>query len=172
MEVYAAIKTIRAVRQFEQKEVSGEIKKRILEAGRWAGSSKNTQPWHFIVLSKRETLNRLAECGYYASHLREAAFAITVVSEPRSDFDCGRAIQNMMLAAWGHGVGSCIASMHRETGAKRVLGIPGNLKLQQVISFGYPSLGVTPTIEGKPLRDVLPSLGRKPLSQLVHHDKW
>ena len=55
---------------------------RILEAGRWAGSAKNTQPWRFIVVRNRETLNRLSGCGNYASHLREAPLAIVVVQVP------------------------------------------------------------------------------------------
>jgi len=163
---------MRAVRQFLNREVGDGIVDRILEAGRWSGSSKNTQPWHFILIRKRETLNELAKCGYYASHLREAAFAVGVVSKPGSDFDSGRCIQNMMLAAWGEGVGSCIASMHHESKAKKLLGVPLNLRMEYVISFGYPRPGVTATIEGKPLKDVLASLGRKPLNQLVHYEKW
>ena len=174
MDAYRAIKTMRAVRQYTDQSVGEEIIARILEAGRWAGSSKNTQPWQFIVVQNRETLNRLAECGRFSSHLRDAAFAIVIVTEPtpRADFDSGRAIQNMMLAAWGDGVGSCIASMHREAEAKKILGIPENLKLQQAIAFGYPRPNVTPTIEGKPLPDVLAAMGRKPLDEIVHRERW
>ncbi len=172
MDVNRAIRTMRAVRQFTETKVHDESIKHILEAGRWAGSSKNTQPWRFIVVKSRETLTRLAQCGNYASHLREAAFAIVVVTEPHAEFDGGRAIQNMMLAAWGHGVASCIATMHREVDAKKVLGIPANLKLQQVVSFGYPRPSVIPTIEGKALKEVLASVGRRPLADLVHHEKW
>ena len=174
MDAYRAIKTMRAVRQYTDQSVGEEIIARILEAGRWAGSSKNTQPWQFIVVQNRETLNRLAECGRFSSHLRDAAFAIVIVTEPtpRADFDSGRAIQNMMLAAWGDGVGSCIASMHREAEAKKILGIPENLKLQQAIAFGYPRPNVTPTIEGKPLPDVLAAMGRKSLDEIVHRERW
>ncbi len=174
MDVFQAIKMMRAVRQYSDQSVSEETITRILEAGRWAGSTKNTQPWRFIVVQNRDTLNRLAGCGSYASHLREASLAIVVVTEPsaRGDFDSGRAIQNMMLAAWGDRVGSCIASMHRETDAKRILGIPETFKLQQVVAFGYPRPGVAPTIEGKPLGAVLASTGRKPLANLVYRENW
>lgn len=174
MDVYRAIKTMRAVRQYTEQSVDDEIITRILEAGRWAGSAKNTQPWQFVVVEQREMLNRLAACGTYASHLREAAFAIVVVTEtmPRADFDSGRAIQNMMLAAWNDGIGSCIASMHREADAKKILGIPEHLKLQQAIAFGYPRPNVTPTIEGKPLKDVLAAMGRHPLAKIAHHERW
>lgn len=174
MDVHQAIRTMRATRQFTKEEVRDETITRILEAGRWAGSAKNTQPWRFIVVKDRETLNRLSACGRYASHLREAAFSIIVVSESASssDFDSGRAIQNMMLTAWGEGVGSCIATMHHEEEAKGTLGIPEHLKLQQAVSFGYPRPGVTPTIEGRPLKDVLASLGRKRLAEIVYYEKW
>ncbi|MDE3089157.1 MAG: nitroreductase family protein [Chloroflexota bacterium] len=174
MDIYRAIKTMRAVRQYAEQSVDHEIITRILDAGRWAGSSKNTQPWQFVVVKNRDTLNRLADCGTYASHLRDAAFAIVIVTEPtpRADFDSGRAIQNIMLAAWNDGVGSCIASMHREAEAKKILGIPEHLKLQQAIAFGYPQPEVTPTIKGKPLKDVLAATGRRALAEIVHFEKW
>ena len=174
MDIYKAIKTMRAVRQYTDAPVADAVLARILEAGRWSGSAKNVQPWKFIVVHDRDMLNRLAGCGSFASHLRDAACAIVVVSEPtpRADFDSGRAIQNMMLAAWGDGVGSCVASMHREADAKKLLDIPDNLKLQQVIAFGYPRPDVVPMLEGKPLKDVLASTGRKPLSGMVYYERW
>ena len=174
MVVYHAIKTLRAVRQYTDQSVGDEIISRVLDAGRWAGSSKNTQPWQFVVVKNRETLNRLATCGRFASHLCDAALAIIVVSEPtpRADFDSGRAIEILMLAAWGDGVGSCIASMHHEADAKKILGIPENLELQHAIAFGYPRPDVAPTIEGKPLPDVLLQIGLRSLNEIVHYEKW
>ncbi len=174
MDVYQAIRTLRAVRQYTDQPVSDEIITRILEAGRWAGSAKNVQPWIFILVQNRETLKRLAACGDYASHLPAAAFAIAVAGEPMLSlgFDSGRAIENMMLAAWGEGVGSCIASMHRQADAKRVLEMPERLNLVQVVAFGWPQPNVEPMIEGKPLRVALGRTGRKPLAEIVYRDKW
>ncbi len=174
MDIERAIKTMRAVRQYADQPIPENVIVRILEAGRWAGSAKNTQPWKFIVVQERGLLDRLAACGSYASHLKEAPLGIVLITEmtPRADFDSGRAIQNMMLAAWNAGVGSCIASMHREADAKQVLGIPETSKLQQVIAFGYPRPDVIPTIEGKPLKDVLATMGRKPLQDLVYRNTW
>ncbi len=174
MDVYQAIRTLRAVRQYTDQPVSDEIITRILEAGRWAGSAKNRQPWYFILIKNRETLKQMAKCGEYASHLPDAAFAIAVIGEPTLvlGFDSGRAVQNMMLAAWGDGVGSCIASMHRQADAKRVLDVPENMNLVQVVAFGYPQLNVEPTIEGKPLRAVLAATGRKSLAEIVYLEKW
>ncbi len=174
MDTYTAITTLRAVRQYRDAPVDDAIITRILEAGRWAGSAKNRQPWQYILVKRRDTLTRLATCGRYASHLREAAFAIIVVTElpARAEFDIGRTIQNMLLAAWADGVGSCIASLSHEDQAKQILSIPDNYKLQQAVAFGYPQRDVAPTIEGKPLQDVLASLGRKPLSEILHRETW
>ncbi len=174
MDAYTVIKSLRAVRHFADRPVPDEVIRRILEAGRWTGSSKNTQPWHFIVIRKRDTLERLAQCGYYASHLKGAAFAIGLVIEPggRAEFDAGRCAQNLMLAAWAHGVGSCIASMHQEEAAKAILGIPPEKRLPHVISFGYPSEQPQTIIEGQPRERVLAAIGRRPLAELVHWEKW
>jgi nitroreductase len=163
-----------AVRQFTDKRVDDQSVIQVLEAGRWAGSAKNVQPWKFIVIKDRKTLWRLALCGRYGSHLRDAAFAVVIVSEPVpiAEFDSGRAAQNMMLAAWSLGIGSCIATMDQEDDAKKVLDIPNQKKLHQAISFGYPDVSVTPTIEGKPPREVLASMGRKPLREIVCYERW
>jgi len=174
LDIYRAVKTMRAIRQFEKKNVDPVVIERILESGRWAGSAKNVQPWNFIVVTDRQTLNYLAECGKYTSHLREAPLAIIIVTPPipHADFDSGRAAQNMMLTAWKYGVGSCIGTIHEQARAKKALGIPEGFEIRQAISFGYPRPVVELTIEGKPLKDVLASLGRKPIDELVHSEKW
>lgn len=174
MDILTALTTLRSVRQYRDAPVEGAIITRILEAGRWAGSAKNTQPWQYILIQRRETLAALSAYGSYASHLRHAAFAVLVVTPlaARAEFDAGRTVQNMLLAAWAEGVGSCIVSLPQEEGVKKLLGIPDEYKVQQAIAFGYPEQGVVPTVEGKPLNEVLASLGRKPLDELVHHERW
>jgi len=165
---------MRAIRQFDKRAVDERVVKRILEAGRWAGSAKNVQPWHFIVVRDEQTLSKLAKCGNYASHLYGAPIAVVIVTPPipHVDFDSGRAAQNMMLTAWQYGVGSCIATLHEQEAAKKALHIPEPFQIRQAISFGYPRLDIEPTIEGKPLKDVLASLGRKPIAEMVHLEKW
>lgn len=174
MTAYECIRGMRAVRRFAARPLPQDAVHRILEAGRWAGSAKNRQPWHFIVIEDQATRDRLAACGRYASHLREAALAVVVVTESGgyADLDAGRCSQNMMLAAWAEGIGSCIASLHDEARAREALGLPASLKLQLAMSFGYPASGPDTTIEGLPKAQVLASLGRKPLRQLLHHNRW
>jgi len=174
MDAYATIISLRAIRHFADRPVPDDVTMRILEAGRWTGSSKNTQPWRFVVVRDRATRERLAGCGRYASHLKGAALAIALVIEPggRADFDAGRCAQNLMLAAWAHDVGSCIASMHREDAAKAILGVPPEYHLPLAISFGYPSAEPETTIEGQPREQVLAAIGRRPLRDLVHWERW
>lgn len=176
MDTYDTIITRRAVRHFTDQPLPEEVLTRILQAGRWAGSSKNTQPWRFIVVRKRETLEHLATCGRYASHLRGAALAIVIVTEvataARGAFDTGRAVQNMVLAAWAEGVGSCVAGLHDEACARAALDVPEAWQIQIALSFGYPDPGAPSTIEGRPREAILPSLGRRPLEEIVHWEKW
>lgn len=174
MEAYKTITTLRAVRFFTDQPLADETLTRILQAGRWTGSAKNVQPWRFVVVRKRETLERLAGCGRYASHLRGAAAAVAIITEVQSwaAFDAGRAAQNMMLAAWAEGVGSCIATLHDASCAREVLGLPPERQVQAAISFGYPDPAAAPMIEGQPREKILASLGRRPLADLVYWEHW
>jgi nitroreductase len=174
MDAFRCIKTMRAVRQFTDTPIPDDVLQRILEAGRWSGSAKNTQPWNIVVVRDQRTLERLAECGQFAGHLRGAVLGVAIVVEPtatRGEFDAGRMAQNMELAAWADGVGSCIAAMYEEDKAKSILGVRVEMTLRYVISFGYPA-EAAPQIEGKPLRSALPTVGRKKLDEIVHWEKW
>ena len=169
MDTYQTILALRSVRRFDlSRPIDEAALQRILQAGRMSGSSKDSQPWWFIVIKDRERLQALAETGNYAQHLAGAAFAIAIVFDPqfyRGEFDSGRTAQNMMLAAWNDGLGSCIASMHREDDCKAVLGVPAELRLQHIISFGYP-LPTDQSIAAVPKRP------RKPLAEIVMQERW
>lgn len=154
------IRTKRAVREFTSEPVPEDIVQEILEAGRLAQSSKNDQPWHFILIRQRETLRQLSECGKYAGHLAGANFAVALVVQPGYDFDLGQAAAYMQLAAWERGVASCIASMWEPDKAKTILGIPADKQFDTALSFGHPAK--------KPgrIRD------RRPLEDVVRREKW
>jgi nitroreductase len=169
MDTYQTILSLRSVRQFDlSRPIEEAALHRILQAGRMSGSSKDTQPWWFIVVRERATLQALSATGDYAQHLAGAAFAVAIVFDPkfyRGEFDSGRTAQNMMLAAWNDRIGSCLASMHREDECKAVLGVPPDYRLQHIISFGYP-LPVEQTIPAAPRRP------RKPLDEIVMQERW
>src|SRR4051812_9131812 len=119
----------------------------ILEAGRRAGSSKNLQRWHFIVVRERAALQRLAEVGEFAGHLAGGAAAIAIVTpDPRTPdaplsitWDSGRAAQNMMLVGWARGIGSVPATVYDQELCRSILGYPTDHHCEYVLNFGYPA---------------------------------
>jgi nitroreductase len=164
MDVETAIRTRRAVRQFTDDPLDEADVRAILDAGRRAQSSQNTQPWTFVVVRNRETLRALSECGAYAGHLAGAAMGVALVSTEPADFDLGQAAAHMQLAAHARGIGSCIASMWEPERARAILGIPAELQFDQAISFGWP----TQEERDRPRRKG----ARRPLEELVREERW
>jgi len=164
MNVTDAIRTKRAVRQFTDQPLPDEAIQAILEAGRRAQSSKNDQPWRFVVVRDRATLAQLAQCGQYAGHLAGAAMGIALIMQPGYEFDMGQAAACMQLAAWELGIGSCIASIYEPDKAKAILGVPSEKEFKVAISFGYPL--------PQPATGAKKKTQRAPLDELVHWDRW
>jgi len=137
------LKGLRAVRRFSADPIPEAVLMDIVEVARWTGSSKNTQPWHVVVVQARSTLEQLATCGPYAGHLAGARAAVALVMEDGNRrFDEGRLAQSIMLAAWAHGVGSCIGSLYPDDNKRRameLLAIPSGKWLHTAISLGYPA---------------------------------
>ncbi|MBI2913930.1 MAG: nitroreductase family protein [Chloroflexi bacterium] len=143
MDAYQCIVTKRDSRSYAEMPIEEDALRRILQAGRMAGSSKNTQPCRFVVLRDAERKAELAACGQFAQHVPQAAAAIAVCLPPTGgQFDAGRAAQNMMLAAWNEGVASCPVSMHDQEGARQTLGLPEGWRVAIVLALGYPRPGI------------------------------
>lgn len=172
MDAYRCIVTKREIRTFTAQPLPEEILGNILNAGRMSGSSRNSQPWHFVVIRDRARLRELAGFGRFAQHVATAAAAVcVVVDSPRALFDAGRCAQNMMLAAWHFGVASCPASMHRADDARAFLGAPAGHVVATVISLGYPHPKGRGTIERAALR-ILTGRGRRSLASMVSWDRY
>src|SRR6476659_4912032 len=107
MEVFEAIRTVLAVRKFQETAVPSEVVLRIVEAGRLTASSMNGQPWHFIVVQDPGTLRQLGALARTGPYIAQAPLAIVVAVDktPYAVSDASRAIQSMLLAAWDEGVG-------------------------------------------------------------------
>ena len=171
--VWTAVARKRAIRRFADRPLEREHLHRILEGGRRAGSSKNSQPWEFIVVEQRDTLSELAAVGPYAGHLARAAAAIALVTPdpataeaPLSVYwDLGQAAQNMMLVAWELGIGSVPATVYEPDLARRILGYPEDRHCEFLLSFGYPA---RPEDLGRPPK----AGGRRPLAGMVHAERW
>jgi len=173
MDVGAAIRTKRMVRAFAPRPLEPEALERVLDAGRHAPSSKNKQRWDFVVVEDRELLGSLAKVGPFAGHLAGAAVAVALVTpDPhRGDpalsilWDLGLAAENMMLAAWELGVGSCPATVYDQELARQLLGSPDDHWCGWILSFGSPA---DPGDLSRPPRQG----GRKALEDIVHRGRW
>jgi nitroreductase len=167
------IRSLRAVRRFSDREIPRDVLLDILDTGRWTGSSKNTQPWDLIVVRDRDTLRALATCGAFAGHLADATLGIALVLHGDDAWSCmdeGRLMQNLMLGAWGHGVGSCIGSIYpadNEQRARELLGVPTDRFVRTVLSVGYPS---GPEALRLPPNAPVPR-GRRPLDEVVSWER-
>ena len=168
MDVHEAIRTRLTVRQFKPDPVSNEVVQKILEAGRLAPSSQNLQPWHFIVVRNRETLQKLGSIASSGEFVADAPMAIAIAMDnaDRPDLDAGRTLQQMELVAWEEGLGTCfvglrVAEQNRQV--KELLGIPESLVLITLLPFGYRLDNVTGT------RGVR---SRKALSEIAHSERF
>ena len=170
-ETYESIIGLRVVRVFRPEPIKDEHLEKILEAGRWTGSSKNTQPWAFVVLTDPGERQRLAECGSFTGPLVGAPLVVALVRLPGGgDFDIGRAAQNMMEGAAALGIGSCPVTLHRETCARERLHVPEDHGCRFVVAFGYPDIEREHQLrEG--IRSTIPG-GRKPLTDLVFYGRF
>lgn len=142
MEVYEAVKTVLAVRSYEEKTIPPDVVAQIVEAGRLTGSSMNRQPWHFIVVENPQTLNRLGELARSGPYIAEAPLAIVVSIAKESPFgvsDASRAIQSMVLTAWGAGIGSNWVGFKNLSDVATLLAVPESFEVLAVLSFGYPT---------------------------------
>lgn len=163
MEVFESVRTVLAVRSYQDKPLPPDVVTRIVEAGRLTASSMNGQPWHFIVVENRDMLRRLAVAARTGPYIAQAPLAIVVVIE-RTRFavsDASRAIQSMILTAWSEGVGSNWVGFVGMLDLNALLGIPDTLDVLAVLPFGYP---VQPGGQGKKRR--------KPASEVVHRERF
>ena len=171
METWDAVRARRNVRQYTEQPVPRSDLVRVLEAGRRAPSSRNWQPWHFVVVTERDRLAELARVWQGAGHVAKAAAAIALVGavpddEPERDtlyYDFGQATAFMMLAATDLGIGSAHAGVRDQEQAQQVLGFPDGRFCAFLIALGYPA--------DRPLRP-LERPDRRPFDDVVHWERW
>ena len=171
METWDAIRSRRNVRAFEDRPLPSEQLDRILEAGRRAPSSRNWQPWDFVLVTERERLRELAKVWRGAAHVAESAATIALIlahtadahERDRAQYDLGQATMAMLIAAADLGIGSGHAAVADQDQARRVLGFPEDRYAAYLIDLGYPA--------GRPLRPVR-NPNRRPFDEVVHRERW
>lgn len=146
MDALEAIMTRRSIRKYKSDPVPEEMVRKILEAGRWAPSANNSQPWNFIVLKDENVRKKLAEVATYGKFLADAPLGIAVVIDPKASThpveDGAIATQNMLLAAHALGLGACWIGSYGssyEDRAKAILKVPKDKRLLSIISIGFPA---------------------------------
>ncbi len=164
MDLYEGTIGKRDRRTFLATPLPEETLRRILQAGRMTPSSKNAEPNRFVVVTETAGKAALAALSPMAKWLAEAAVIVVIVQTQKHEFDAGRCAQNMMLAAYNDGVGSCPAHPP-EAALAELLGVPTGMPINRVIGFGY----INPERPGAP-----PAVARKrlPLEELVHQESW
>ena len=163
METFDTIRTVLAVRRFKDTPIPDSIVRQIVEAGRLTASGGNSQPWHFIVVRDKETLQKLGQLARTGPYISQAPLAIVVTVDHSSrlaESDGSRAIQDMILAAWSRGIGSNWVG-YNLPGVSSLLGIPGEVSVLAILPFGYPAEEI-----GKGQKK------RKPLGEVVYNERW
>jgi nitroreductase len=165
MDVFEAVRTVLAVRKYQDRPIPDETVHQIVEAGRLTGSSRNLQPWQFVVVQDKEMLRQLGALVQTGQYTAQAALAIVVLIEKESEFavsDGSRAIQSMVLTAWDAGIGSNWAGFaNRHQDVKTFLGVPAEFDILAILPFGYP---VDAVGQGKKQR--------KALGEVAHRDRF
>ncbi|MDR0503408.1 MAG: nitroreductase family protein [Treponema sp.] len=163
--VLEAVFSRRSIRRFKEgRDVEKEKITRLLEAGMAAPSACNLQPWEFIVVTDKDSLEKIrnsTESGKY-----NAPLAILICANTKNIpwegngwmIDCGAAAENMMIAAAAMELGSVWIGSHNEEKIRELFEIPGNIKLMNIVYFGYPE-------EAKPA-------GTRYDETAVYHDKY
>ena len=168
MEAIEAIMSRRSIRRYKDKKIPKETITKLLKAAMNAPSAHNKQPWHFIVVDDRDTLNKVPEYHQYSKMLEGASHAIIVLGDnsvQTTDFwihDTSAATENILIAANALGLGAVWLGVHPSEalieGTKKLFNIPDHVTPLGIISLGYPE-------ESKPPRE-----NYNP--ERVHRNKW
>lgn len=171
METWEAITARRNVRAFTDEPLAADALERVLEAGWRTPSSRNWQPWDFVVVTDRAQLEQLSRVWEFGAHIAGSAAAIGLVTDDYDNerereiaaYDLGQASLQMMLAAADLGIGSGHSAVGDQDLARRLLGLPEAKILKYVIDFGYPA--------DRPLKPIKQP-NRRPFDEVVHRGSF
>lgn len=187
-DVHTVIRTRRSIRRFQPIEIPYDILKEIVYDGSLAPSAGNRQPWEFIVVTQKENRKIIFENIYWLksagkpSDDEQPQAYIIVLGNPEISkeyiYDCSAAIQNILLSAWGYGIGSCwIGSINREK-IYTHFNIPRKLEIVAIIALGYPKEFPEVVIQSSVSTTVPYKRGntlvvpKKSVEQILHIEKY
>lgn len=171
METWDAIRARRNVRSFADRPISDADLERVLEAGRRAPSSRNWQPWDFVLVTDRDQLQELSRVWQGAGHVAGSAATIALIVSATLEgrdhdialYDLGQATAYIQIAAADLGIGSGHSAIGDQELARQVLGLPQDRRVVYLIDLGYPA--------DRPLAP-LHKPDRRPLEDVVHKGRW
>ena len=145
MSLLDLILTRRSIRRYQNKEIPEEVLQQILETGRQAPSAANRQPIRFVVVNNHRILKILCD-NLITRFVKYAPLAIVGCANTKSLLtgkwavvDATIAMQNMVIAAWSLGIGSCWIGACNQRKVKELLKIPDKWKVVALLTFGYPA---------------------------------
>ncbi len=169
MNVFEAIRTRRSIRGFDERPIEEEKLLRVLEAGRLAPSAKNRQEWRYVVVKDKDLRRRLAVAANNQYFIAEAPVVIvgcaTLVNyvlscgQPAYTVDVSISMDHITVQAVEEGLGTCWIGSFKEDEVKKILNIPDDIRVVEIMPLGYPKSLPGP----KP---------RKGLDEIVFYDRW
>ena len=160
-EIFEVVRTVMAIREYDGRPLPADLARRIVEAGHLTASASNHQPWHFVLVRDPERVRKLGSLIRTGRYTSGAAAAVIVAYEKEFGqygmSDASRAIQSMILVAWGDGVGSNWTGFGGMEEVRRTFGIPDAYDVLAVLPFGYPKRKVIGKKKRKPFKDVVSS---------------
>lgn len=163
-QVFETVRTVLAVREYRPGEIPADVLERIVDAGRLTASGMNRQPWHFVLVQERESLQELGRLVKTGPYIASASAAVVVACEKSNRLaipDTSRAIQSMILTAWADGVASNWAGFAGLDEVRQHFGVPDSYEVMAVIPLGYPAREI-----GKGRKN------RKPLEEVVSAERF
>ena len=167
MDAIDTLKLRRSVRTYEPREIPKEIIEKLIEVARFAPTARNVQPWEFVVITKKEVLQKIGKLGDNCKFASGAAVCIAVFSSDTTKYyleDGCSATVNILNAATAYCIGSCWIAGDKKPycgEVNKMLGVPVEFKLVSLISLGYP--------EDK---NSFKLADKKPLKDILHWDKF
>jgi nitroreductase len=148
MDVYDAIATRKSVRAYLDKPVEEEKLNAVLEAARLAPSASNRQEWRFVIVREKEARNKVAMAAGQQMFIAQAPVIIAACAEtdghlmscgePCYPIDVAIALDHLTLRAVELGLGTCWIGKFNADEVKKILGIPDEIKVVQLMPLGYP----------------------------------
>jgi nitroreductase len=164
-----AILSRRSIRKYKAEPVPEKVRIALLTCAMSAPSASNRQPWQFVVINDRSTLNEVSKLNIYYEMLKDASFAIAVCGDLQADQnngfwvqDCSAATQNILIVAQAKGLGAVWLGIYpneyRVSGIRKHLALPEHIIPLSVVAIGYPAEKKPPSNRYDPSR--------------IHYDQW